>query len=410
MELPNTAITILDTLLDRFEQPERQRVVRVRLNERDQPDYFAADDALPRQATNAALRTLAKEGMLKLHWRKWEEDNWLETVDLVAERVAAIYALRKRSPRDAQDAALRALLTMHAPRSGWHAAFLAWAHAQLDAYQSVAPLVRTEPTFNTDLLKVLGAVADLGAPTLERSLSVRLFGDSKRLEALRAPLLRVLRRHDPNAADFADDDSALLRSHNLNRVPEYVPLAGPLTLRVPTNASSLLDLAPFRPSVALSAELLRQAEVAACTASMLVTVENATSFSELLTVCAPDLVVVYTGGFASPTVIRFLQAMHLARPDLPLLHWGDLDAGGLRILAHLREHVGTLTPLAMNPATFAAYRAFAQPLTSSDRSALRTLRQHTLLADCLPLIDTLLAADQKLEQEAIVITDLFQLA
>lgn len=405
MELPNTTRDILHTLLDRYEQPDRRNVVRVRLSPSEHPAYFSTEDSAPRHTTNDALNRLAGAGALRLRWRKWEDGNWLEAVDLVAERAAALYTLLGRRPRGEQERALRQLLEAQEPRPGWHAAFLAWVNDQLDSHRDIAPLDRDTPQLNADLLRALAALAELTNPTLERTLSTRLFGDSKRLESLRGAIIRILRHHDEAAATFGEDEWALLRAHNLDRAPEYVPIAGPLVLRV---APSILELDLFQPSVALSAAMLRVAEIAACHAGCLLTVENATSFNELLMARPPDVLAVYTGGFASPTVIRLLRALRAARPDLPLLHWGDLDAGGLRILAHLREQVGDLAPLAMHPAIFEAYHAFAQPLTSTDRVALAALRKHTALADCVQLIDTLLAAGKKLEQEAVEVATVLQ--
>jgi hypothetical protein len=55
----------------------------------------------------------------------------------------------------------------------------------------------------------------------------------------------------------------------------------------------------------------------------------------------------------------------------------------------------------MRPAICNAYHAHAQPLMSTDRTALAALREHAALADCLSLIDTLLAGGKKLEQKAV---------
>ena len=308
---PEMARAILHALLDCYEQPDRRNVMRVRLIPRDHPAYFSAEDPAPRHTANQALRRLADAGALRLRWRKWEEGNWLEAVDLVAEQAPALYALLGREPRGEQDQALHRLLDAQRPHPGWHARFLAWVRAQLGAHRSVAPLDRADPQHNADLLRALAALATLREPALERTLSVRLFSDSKRMEKLRGDVLRVLRAHDPEAGAFGDDEWALLRAHNLDRVPEYVPVAG------------------------------------------------------------------------------------------PLLHWGDMDAGGLRILAHLRRQVGGVAALAMDPAVFAAHRAFALPLTPGDRTALAALRALPALSDRLPLIDALLEAGQKLEQEAV---------
>jgi Uncharacterized protein conserved in bacteria C-term(DUF2220) len=401
-ELPGPARSILNALLDQFEQPGRQRVVRVRLNEVQHYDYFHADDVAVRRGANEVLRRLAEQGALRLHWRKWEEENWLDKVDLIAAGAPAIYKLLGRATRDEQEAMLRQLLAAQSPNARWYSEFLGWAQLQLDARLSVAPLRLSsgpiDAQWNRDLLAALAAVANLRTPGLERKFSVQLFGDSKRFDDLRNAVVRVLRQHDPESSAYGDDDGALLRAHLLERAPEYVPIAGPLVLQA---KDRLLDLAPFVPSVAIPATILRDATVSGSGADAAVTVENITSFSELAGVKPPSVLAIYTGGFASPTVIALLRAIRAKRPDLPFFHWGDMDVGGLRILAHLRKNVGEIRPLAMDVATFDQYRRGAQPLSGNERRGLMQLRDHPALADCKQLIERLLAANEKLEQEAI---------
>jgi Uncharacterized protein conserved in bacteria C-term(DUF2220) len=407
-ELPGPARSILNALLDQFEQPGRQRVVRVRLDEVRHYDYFHADDVAVRRDANELLQRLAEQGSLRLHWRKWEEKNWLDKVDLITEGAAAIYKLLGRATRDEQEAMLRRLLAaqspnaLAAPNAGWYSDFLKWAQLQLDARLSVAPLrlssAQVDAQWNRDLLAALAAAANLRAPALERKFSVQLFGDSKRFDDLRNAVVRVLRQHDSESAVYGDDDGALLRAHLLERAPEFVPIAGPLVLQA---KDRLLDLSPFAPSVAIPATTLRDATVSGCDADAAVTVENITSFSELVAVKLPSVLAVYTGGFASPTVIALLRTIRAKRPDLPFFHWGDMDVGGLRILAHLRKNIGEIRPLAMDVATFDLYSRHAQSLSGNERSGLMQLRDHPALADCERLIEHLLETDQKLEQEAI---------
>jgi hypothetical protein len=396
--LPDLARAILHTLLDRADQPERQTVVRVRLSKQAHAAYYSPTDAAPRQATNAALQQLAAQGVLRLHWQKWEQGNWLRAVDLVPEQAEVLYALLRRTPRSRQETALLALLQAQTPQTDWHAAFLAWAAQQLMQHRSVAPLALDEPQWNADLLAALAAVAQLQNPTSERTLSVRLFANSKRLAELRGALVAALRRASPQAAQFGDDDRALLAAHMLQRIPEYVPVAGPLVLRA---GEMLLDVRGLARGLALPPDVLQAGEVHTCAARAVITVENATSFHELLTLRPPDVLALYIGGFASPATLALLHAVRAAVPAIGLYHWGDLDPGGLRILAHLRGSLGEVRPLAMDQATFEQHRQHAQPLSQQDRKTLKSLRQHPRLADCVPLIDHLLAAGSKLEQEAV---------
>ncbi len=131
---------ILHTLLDRLEQPGRQQVVRVRLLRRDHPEYFDAVTSAPRLSANQELAQLAQAGAVKLRWRKWETNNWLDAVDLVPAQAATLYTLLARTPRPAQTASLAELLTFEAARAPWHTAFLDWARAQLAVQRTVAPL------------------------------------------------------------------------------------------------------------------------------------------------------------------------------------------------------------------------------------------------------------------------------
>jgi hypothetical protein len=392
--LPPIAREILTRLLDRYERPDRDpdRVMRVRLSE--VPDYAAS----ARHEVNAALIELVRQGLITVQWVKHETDNWLDKVDLNLDRVEALYALLKRRPRRDQVAALHTLIDAQTPASDWHVQALSWLRQQLDTYHSIAPFQLDDPRFNTDLLDTFNALAQLQTPLLERTFSVQLFGDSKRFEDLRPAVLTVLRRHSPYAPDHLGDDDSLLRAHLLQRVPEYVLLCGPLALKL---TDTTLPLTLYPDGLSLPATTLRAATVLACPARAVITIENATSYHELISLQTPDVLHLFTGGFASPTVIALLQAIRSAQPALPLYHWGDLDAGGFRILLHLRKQLGEVKSLVMNEAAFTQYQRWAQPLTANDRVGLTALRANAGLQDCAGVIGLLLATDRKLEQEAV---------
>jgi hypothetical protein len=400
MKLTKTSQSILNTLLDRAEQPNRQTVIRVRLKDSEYPRYYSNLDFSERRDTNQQLAQLAQQGLLSLAWERFEEHNWLQTVDLIPEQLGALYKLLGRNPLAQQRQALHDLLAQQQPSQAWHRSFLEWAEQQLSAYRSVAPLKLDEPAHNRDLLAALHALGQLQTPTLERTLSSQIFANSKRLEALRSNILTILRRHDPHAHEYGDDDWALLRSHNLDRAPEYIALAGPLSLQIGSQQPVALDT--LQPSMALSAASIPQISSMSSNARLLITVENATSFNELLMQRPAGCVLIYTGGFASPSLIALLRLIRAQQ--VPHAHWGDLDAGGLRILLHLREQLGPTKALAMNRESFEQHQQHSQKLSANDTKNLQQLHQQPLLSDCYDLIDSLLASQQKLEQEAMSIT------
>jgi hypothetical protein len=84
------------------------------------------------------------------------------------------------------------------------------------------------------------------------------------------------------------------------------------------------------------------------------------------------------------------------------LLWADIDCGGLRILAQLREKVSPrFAPYRMDKSTLEAHGRWAQPLSTADERHLTRLKHHPLLIDMIPLIDYMLSCGIKLEQEAV---------
>lgn len=401
---------ILEALLERAEQPDRQRAVRVRLTPQAHGWYYDRYDLGLRSRIHNELKWLVEQQWLTVSWQKYEVDNELAAIEFRAHMNGSLetfYQFCGRVPRSAQEETLRGMLlacleNLPITKENWFIAFVHSMLEQLAAHRSLAPLNPDDPTGNRDLLLALDALARLSSPTLERTLSVRLFNDSKRLEALQPQILAVLRGFSPYANLAGTDEWELLRAHHLHRPQVMTTLAGPLVLRQAANkAEALLDLTAWGSGLGLPDELLRSVEIAACPARALLTIENFTSYHELLLHRPPDLLAIYSSGFPHPALLKFLLKLRAACAALPLYHWGDIDLGGLRILLHLRQHLETIHPLAMHPRALAEAQAYTRPLSESERSQLRLLVQEPLLTDCGELIEAMLKHNQKLEQEAL---------
>ena len=219
--LPEIVQAILHLLLARAEQEERKTVVRVHLSKDRHADYWDEHDHIPRMTSNMVLQELEAQGLVRLHWQKEEIGNWLKMVDLVNERIPDFYQLLDRVPLREQEKRLADLLDEQQSVAGWHSAFLEKTAAQLAAHRSVEPLDLASPQYNRELLTALAAVAQLEEPTLERILSIRIFGDSKHLENMRNAIVTVLRRYDNEATLYGDDHKALLQAHHVDTIPEH---------------------------------------------------------------------------------------------------------------------------------------------------------------------------------------------
>lgn len=403
---------LLETLLERFEQPDRQRAVRVRLAPQTHAWYYDRYDLGLRSRIHSELKWLVEQKWLTVSWQKYEMENELAAIEFCAHTkgsLEAFYQFCERASRVVREDALRALLlakleSTSATREDWFVTFVQFLLEQLLAHRSLAPLNPDDPSGNHDLLLALDALATLSSPTLERALSVRLFNDSKRLEALRPQLVAALRHFSPHADTAGSDEWELLRAHHLHRPQVLTMLAGPLMLRQGIETGdALLDLTPWVSGLGLPDDLLRSVEIAGCPARAILTIENLTSYHEFLLRRPSHLLVMYSGGFPHPTLLTFLLKLRAACPALPLYHWGDIDLGGLRILLHLRQQIGTVHFLAMHPRVLVSAQARTRPMSANERSQLCLLTQEPLLADCSELLEAMLNQNHKLEQEALEI-------
>ena len=130
--------------------------------------------------------------------------------------------------------------------------------------------------------------------------------------------------------------------------------------------------------------------------SALVTVENKTSYLRHLPEGMSSL---FLSGYAAPAQIGVLRRIVTDNPGLKLYHFGDIDAGGLRILKHLRNELGVhIEPYHMGIEELKdpRYEKCLITLTENDRERLAALEQ-----DFSELTRYMLANNCKLEQEIV---------
>lgn len=172
--------------------------------------------------------------------------------------------------------------------------------------------------------------------------------DSKALDRLAATVSALLvRLHPELAVSDALDPDEVLATLGVTRLPQPLLLSGPLAL----GDDPLPDLAYYGlpPDDAARVHLARPVPY-------LLTVENYVSFVRHVREQnnRRDALIIYTGGF--PARAHLAEIVRLAvSVGAPLYHWGDLDAGGVRIFRHLEVALACaglrLLPHLMNPST-----------------------------------------------------------
>ncbi len=130
-----------------------------------------------------------------------------------------------------------------------------------------------------------------------------------------------------------------------------------------------------------------------------VTVENETSFYDLIAGCdAEKVAVLCTMGQGNRLLIKLLR--DAARMARSFYHSGDLDRSGVLILDSLRRRTGlAIEPLHMNPSILQQFASSALPLPPGERQMIENLLARRPDIICHDLLQAILRQNSWLEQE-----------
>jgi hypothetical protein len=244
-----------------------------------------------------------------------------------------------------------------------------------------------------DALRVLEALrARHGEDQVVRTLSVQLFGTSKRIEQL-ARHLDVLTSDALTAPARHWDE--VFGALGLVKEPQPFLVAGTGELLLASGAPCPIA----RPFVGVSNKAVTGYRGSP---AWLLTIENLTTFhgaSQRLN--GGGGLIVYTGGMPSPTWCEAYKRLLGSLPlPIPAYHWGDIDVGGFRIASHLKRQIEperAFNPWLMTPAALAeGYTAVAV-----DDSVLHAMRRFAGSAGWADVADGLTAVC--VEQESVAL-------
>jgi hypothetical protein len=436
MPSPLTAArrALLHRLLEQYERGRSfgrpgpwTRDVLVRLDARQFPEAFHPDGREELAALWAAAEDLAAARAVRLVRHRGYAAGLPSQVRIGPEEIDVAYRLAEADGFEPLGTALAELRTCTgALRAAgvpeWMDRFLERVDHRA-AGADLSPLAMARDRFKRERRDVLDALR--GAVALasgvvtgwERVVSERIFGDSKRLGAVRPRVVDVLVRADPRWDGIAPDDAAdLLEAYGVRRKPGLIRCAGRAALHVAGRTYRLEDFVPGAHLPAAWAPAWVDG-LASSSIEGVTTIENEFPFLAYVEdaggpegLGARGEVAVYTAGFPVPVLVESLAEIVRRDPAKRLQHWGDADAGGLRIWWLLRERLDH--PIALFRTTPVWLEREARqggtPLDDVDRAALRRLRKQLVTApaagcadvrEAVGLIDALLALGVKVEQE-----------
>jgi hypothetical protein len=339
----SAARKVLERLLRRAESARRRGAdAHVGLNMAKVAEYATLDSLEALDRFHAELALAERAGALQVRRDVHRGDG----ATLLHVAVADLTALARHLGVDLLDERVANAAAALAP---WRARF-AVLDQVLQAWQANRKVRGVGPEAADELAEaarvVVARLEDAGHERILRRESVRLCGDSKRLEKL-TPWLELLIGGELAAAGLAREE--VWSAIGLRREPQPLLLAGRGELRV-----SDVRLPLVAPYLGVPVESMQSASTpAAC----LLTIENLASFHDATRAPgARDVLLLYTGGMPSPAWrAAYRRLLGSLDASMAVLHWGDIDEGGFRIAALLAATAGevgrVLQPWCMSPAS-----------------------------------------------------------
>lgn len=352
-----TAETLLNRLLDRFEAPlARTRDITQTI------DYTLVGGPAAQDEFHRVLRDAERAGGVAL-----EQDRVGRfTGELARVRIVdpdKLYRFLVRAPagvtaETAHQTILAAVPEILADpffRDIEQEAITAWRGNKSFLGLSVGEI----DTFLTILRLSYGVTNLSGRDIDHRTFSRRTVKDSKALERMEGRIAQLLRRRDPSLV--GEEPREVLEASGIVRRAHLLQVKGPLRL----SSDALNVYGTGDAFIGLPWLSVQQASLAHAV-DYVITVENPTSFWRYSVEVEGNYLALLTDGFPARDVlssmVHFVRRALLLAPDTPVYHWGDIDAGGLRIAAHLEDAFGTRIRLHQMNVELAL--AFGSPLQS----------------------------------------------
>ena len=434
------ASIVLRRLLDKYESSKAHvdktrthRPIQVRMTDDTLPGYCSGIvDPNECHQLHVQLNEWAQAGIVNLKWVKHEEGNLLEYVRLEWDGIENAYEMVGRTPLDSVLKGVMKELDEWERKLSvpWLLRWLNDVRNKIKMNGRIpGKLIPVDENRRKLLLAALAGLVDKGDEALPlRLFSKRYLGSSKAFEQQVQGMFQVLVRRywlveritedgsDATAiSEELSDVSKLMAELGIETTHDDVTVCGPLVYRIANGdatatSAPVIDGSWFPFGLGMDTDMVARMIFQDMPVRRILTIENKANYRQYIRhERAADELVVYLGGFASPSMRRFLRKLHgffdAPRQVLPeFRHWGDLDYGGILILQHLRDKVWPeAQPWRMEPNWLDEFSDFVEPFRPDYALKLESLLVSASYEWAYPLIRKLLDTSGTLEQEAFLV-------
>lgn len=336
---------------------------------------------------NQNLDTLKKKGFITT---KAEKSGKIRSVSLEENVIEQVYEYIRRTPKADRNNQLTELWdNYNALPDDLFSPLLEYIREQKIRISTNKAVQFFEGSFvdYEDLLNAVKAVLSNQNEIFIRELSVKLFNNSKRLEAIENTVRSLLYKYGEY-----DDKDTVLEEHNIIKTPTYVMVKGKGIL----HCGETIDLSKIKGDIGLSTQTLKDLSEVELNGTNVITIENLTNFHKYH---SDNELVIYLGGFHNSIKRDFIRLVAKCNPEAVFKHFGDIDAGGFYILEHLKRKTGlNFIPYNMDIYTLENNKDHWIKLTENDKNRLSIIAEKANVYK--ETIDYMLKNNCKLEQES----------
>lgn len=384
---------LLNKLIDSFENSSSYKEdkdivdknIYFRFNNKRLKEYFDEYNYSYREEIDEVCRQLESDGFIKIHYGKAMRNHLIEKIQLEVEKISEVYKYLNRTEKRKKEQELLILIDKYCQEEPL-TSFGSYIKQRLNDNMSVKKYFDLDKIAECDdILKGLYNVTKQDKEIFKRNFSVNIYGDSKRYEKLENKIKSIIE-------NFTNEEYS---TFNIIENYTYVFFKGNMKLKL---GNSYINAEDFAGGIALSSLDVENIEEIQITCDKLVTIENLTSFNNF----KEKYAVIYLGGYHNLVRQKLLAKIYEQNPNVDYYHFGDIDAGGFKILVNLKNKTKIpFKPLNMNSDILVKYLPHAKDLTEHDIQEIKRLLLNEDYKEYFEILNALLKYNKKIEQEIV---------